>query len=161
MLSLFAILLAAGQPTSGNTAAALGEPAWIFSTIHHSEWCPAGNVRLDLRTGQFALTAGAARSVCDDIRLERPVIAGTLEKEQLDRVLAGFRRVQTEGVEKPICRDGGRPDEIIVSNGGTPLLVLATGAETGAPPSDLTCWSDAANFLYDVLQDVFGREHRR
>jgi hypothetical protein len=161
MLSFLATLLAAVQPTAAVTTDAFGQPAWIFATIHHSEWCPSGNVRLDLRTGQFALTAGAARSVCDNIRLERPVVAGTLAKEELDRVLAGFQRVQAEGVEKPVCRDGGRPDEIIISNGGTPLLVLATGAETGWPPSDLTCWSDAANSLHDVLEDIFSRERKR
>jgi hypothetical protein len=158
MLSFLAALLAAIQPTPAATPDAFGQPAWIFATIHHSEWCPSGNVRLDLRTAQFALTAGAARRVCNNIRLERPVVTGTLEKEQLNRVLAGFQRVQAEGVEKSVCRNGGRPDEVIVSNGGTPLIVLATGAETGWSPSDLTCWTDAAHSLHNVLEDIFSDE---
>ncbi len=158
-MNLVLALLAASQPAP--SAATPSEPAWLVATIHHSEWCPAGNVRLDLRTGQFALTPGAQRRVCQDESLERPVVMGRLDREQLGQVRAAFRRIDAEGWKQAVCRDGGQPENIVVSNGGTPLLVLTSGAGTGWAPEDLGCWSDAANSLHDLLEEVFRRDRNR
>jgi hypothetical protein len=158
---VIAAVLAASQTSIPTPHPALGQPSWIVATVHHSEWCPAGHVRLDLRTGQYVHVAGAQRHVCNDTLLERPVVAGTLRSEQLERLLAAFARVQVEKLEKPVCRDGGRPKEIIIGNGGTPLLVLTTGAETGWAPENLACWSDAANALHEALEDIFYRPQKR
>jgi hypothetical protein len=155
MLAFLAALLVAGQPAAPSSAAALGRTAWIFSTVGHSEWCPAGNVKLDLGTGRYAFTATAPRRTCNDAGLERPIRTGTLEPERLAAVRAAYLRARSDGLTNPACRDGGRPKDIVIDNGGTPVLVLTSGAETGSAPDDLSCWSEAAGALHDVLDDLF------
>ena len=152
-----AVLLAAAQPTEPAAPPALGRTAWIFGTISHSEWCPAAPVRLDLRSGRYELTLKARRPRCVDPRLERPVRTGTLDGSRLAALRSAYLRVFEEGLEKPICREGGRPEEIIVSNGGTPILVLATGWRTVSAGDDLSCWSEAASALHELLDETFDR----
>ena len=155
MLSLLAAIFAASQPAPSGHIAVLGRTAWIVATVGHSEWCPPGNVRLDLRTGRYLFTARAPRRVCTDARLERPTRTGTLSAARLEAVRTAYFRALSEGLEKPVCRDGGRLEEIVISNGGTQVLVLATGSETGSAPDDLTCWSAAASALHDALDRIF------
>ena len=155
MLAALAALLAAILPAESADPAALGGSEWIVATLAHSEWCPAGNVRLDLRSGRYALTARAAGRVCGDSGLQRPVVTGRLGSGRLEAVRGAFARAVAEGLEGPECREGKRPDHIVISNGGTPILVIATGAFQEAAPDDLTCWSDAATELQDVLDETF------
>lgn len=155
MISILAALLAAGQPAPSAGAPGLGRTAWLVATVGQSEFCSPGNVRLDLRTGRYQFTARASRRTCNEAGLERPVRIGTLGVAPLRAVRAAYLRVLREGFVNPACRNGGRPDEIVVSNGGTPVLVLTNGAGTGSAPDDLTCWSDAATALHDALDDAF------
>lgn len=155
MLSAVAALLASSQPAEPARSTDLGRTAWIFGTVAHSEWCPAGHVRLDLRTGRYELTARARRPACVDEKLERAVRTGALGSKTLSAVRAAYLRVFREGLEKPICREGGRPEDITVSNGGTPILVLGTGWRTVSAVDDLSCWSDAASALHDLLDETF------
>ena len=155
MTPLIAALLAASQPSPPANVAALGRTAWLFATVQHSEWCPAGNVRLDLQTGRYAFTARAPRRVCQQAGFERPVAAGRLAPGRLAAIRAAAARVLTEGFVHPECANGGRRREIVVDNGGIPVLVLTNGAGTAAAPDDLGCWSDAANALHASLDDAF------
>jgi hypothetical protein len=155
MLSVLAALLAASQPALPRDRARLGQTAWLVATVGHSEFCPAGNVRLDLRTGRFQFTARAPRRRCNDPALERPVRVGMLAAAPLRAIRDAYLRVRADGLVNPACENGGRPDEIVVSNGGTPLLVVATGATTGVAPENLTCWSDAASALQQALDAAF------
>jgi hypothetical protein len=155
MLGLLA-LVAAAQPPTPPEPPRLGRTAWIFVTIDHSEWCPAGNVTVDLRTGLYSVTRGAPRRVCHDARLERPILKGRLGGEKLRRLRAAYLRVFAEDVESPLCRDGGHPEEITISNGGTPVLVATSGAISLSAPDDLSCWSEAATALHEALDQVFG-----
>ncbi|MEA3061675.1 MAG: hypothetical protein QOJ94_1456 [Sphingomonadales bacterium] len=162
MLPVLAALLAAAQPPQrAQLESALGRTAWVFATIGHSEWCPAGNVRLDLVSGRYELTGRASRRVCGQRRLERPVVAAQLGGARLDVLRAAYRRVLAEGLESPECREGKHPDMIVISNGGTPILVVATGALTMAARDDLTCWSGAANALHGALDEAFSAAHQR
>jgi hypothetical protein len=163
MLSLIAAFWAATQPAPPPppNVGALGRSAWVFATVEHSEWCPAGNVRLDLRTGNYAFTAGAPRRICQQAGLERPVATGRLEAHRLAALRAAAARVLTEGFVDPACRDGGRPHTIVVDNGGTPVLLLTNGAGTAAAPDNLSCWSEAANALHASLEETFSPPHRR
>lgn len=155
MLSALAALLAAAQPAESADPAVLGGREWIVATVAHSEWCPAGNVRLDLRSGRYALTERASRRVCGDFGTERRVVTGRLRSGRLEAVRSAYSRLLADGFEHPDCRDGKRPDHIIVSNGGTPILVIATGAFQAAAPGDLTCWSGAATDLQRLLDETF------
>jgi len=161
MLAVFAAFLAVSQPAGSADTAFLGRTEWVVATVGHSEWCPAGNVRLDLRTGRYALTPRAPRRVCGDVGLERPVIMGRLRAERLEAVRAAYRRVLAQGVENPICRHGRRPDTIIISNGGTPILLVATGATMVSAPNDQSCWGKATTALHDLLDETFGTTQRR
>ena len=143
----------AAQHPAGPTE--IGHTAWVFSTVGQSEWCPAGNVMLDLRTGQYALTQRASRAVCNDPQLDRPVTRGTLTGGQLRLARAAYLRALSEGLENPVCRAGARPDYIVVDNGGTKVLVVTTGSLTLAAPDDLTCWSEAASALKELLDREF------
>ncbi|HST36271.1 MAG TPA: hypothetical protein VLK25_06545 [Allosphingosinicella sp.] len=149
------VLLVASQPLPPADGAGLGRTAWIVATVGHSEWCPAGNVRLDLSTGRYRFTAGVRRPACTDESLERPVRVGTLGAGPLATIRAAFLRVLDEDVMDSACRDGSPQDHVVISNGGTPVLVLTTGALTVSTPDDLTCWSPAANALHDTLERTF------
>jgi len=133
-------------------------PATIFATIGHSEWCPAGNVQLDLATGDYALTPRAARAVCQDVDLVRPVRRGRLDAAPLAAIRAAYVRAQAEGLDA--CRRGDHQEHVI-SNGGTPILVLTSGARTIAAPRELNCWSRAASALHKALDVPFASAHQR
>jgi hypothetical protein len=154
MLSLLVALVATIQPPP--SAVPLGRTAWIFSTIGHSEFCNPGHVRLDLWRGRYSVTARAPRRVCDKRGLERPVRNGTLVEESLGKLRVAYQRVLADGLENPVCREGGKLQDIIISNGGTPILVIATGRAVKSAPDDLTCWSKAATALHDALDEAFG-----
>ena len=162
MLPLLAALIAATQPPPQARPAALGHTAWVLATVGHSEWCPAGNVRLDLRTGRYALTPRASRRICGTAGLERPVVTGRLEPARLAPIRAAYLRARAEGLVHPDCENGRGPgDRIVISNGGRQLLVVAHGAATIWPPEDLGCWSDAANALHARLDEAFRSAQRR
>lgn len=155
MVPLLAALIATVQPASIPQRVALGRTASIFSTVGHSEFCPAGNVTVDLRTGHYAVTLRAARRVCNDVGLERPVGKGKLFGQNLAALRTAYLRVLSDGLESSVCRGGGRPQDIIVNNGGTPVLALTTGRATASAPGDLSCWSEAATALHDTLDRIF------
>ena len=148
----FSIVVATDQPSEPPR---LGKTAQILSTIEHSEWCPAARVALDLRTGRFDFAARASRRICNETNLERPVTKGKLSARDLEAVRTAYLRALTEGLESPVCRSGGRPEEIWITNGGVPILVLASGAWTVSAPDDLTCWSQSARELQDLLDRLF------
>jgi hypothetical protein len=159
MLPLLLALIATAEPSG--TAVPLGQTAWIFSTIGHSEFCNPGHVRLDLQTGRYSLTARAPRRVCDKPGLERPVRNGTLGGKTLGALRLAYQRVLANGLESPACREGRRPKGIIIDNGGTPILLVATGRAVGSAPDDLTCWSEAATSFHDALDEAFGARNWR
>ena len=161
MLPLLAALVATVPPTPPSWPATLGKTAWIFATVGHSEFCPAGNVTVDLRTGRYSLTERAPRRVCDSLGLERPTTKGLLTGQKLARLRAAFLRVISDGFETAACREGTARDEIVVSNGGTPILVLTVGGGTGSAPDDLTCWNEATTALHDTLDETFGTRNWR
>jgi hypothetical protein len=154
---MLAFIAALVLPAQAVTPVSVGQTAWVFSTIGQSEWCPAGNVMLDLRTGRYALTSRADRQVCNDPALERPVKRGVLTGKQLASARAAYLRAFSEGLDKSTCRDGHplRPDELVISNGGVRILVVASGSRTLPAPEELTCWSEAASALKDLLDHIF------
>jgi hypothetical protein len=66
-----------------------------------------------------------------------------------------FDLAQREGLEAKICQEGGKPDHIIISNGGLPTLAVTTGSATEHAPDRLECWSKPATALHDLLETVF------
>lgn len=155
MLALLATLIAAAHPPDPAPAVRLGRTAWIFATVGHSEFCPAGNLILDLKTGRYTLTPRASRRTCQQAGLERPVVRGRLAGARLAGVRTAYLRSLSEGLESELCREGGRPENITISNGGTPVLVATNGSGSGSAPDDLSCWSEAATALHDALDEAF------
>ena len=156
LLLILAAVMTSSQAAPTARPNGLGRTALILSTVGHSEWCPAGNVRLDVRTGKYTWTATARRPVCIDPELERPVQQGRLPPDRLASVRAAYLRAQTGGLIDEGCQDGRGPKNVIVSNGGPQVLVLTNGARTTSAPDDLSCWSDAAYALHDMLDRMFG-----
>jgi hypothetical protein len=154
MILLSAALIASAEPSTLK-AEHFGRTAWIFSTVGHSEFCPPGNVTLDVRTGRYTFTPRASRRVCEDVTLERPVKRGRLTGVALAPIQTAYRRVLQEGFESQHCQDATRAQDIRISNGGTPILVLTTGRATASAPDDLSCWNDAASALHDLLDTTF------
>ena len=161
MIPLFAVLMAAMQPLPDSKPVALGPTAWIFATIAHSEWCPAGNVRLDMRNGEYMLTARAPRRICHDASLERPVTFGRLPRERLTALRADYREALAHGLVNPDCRAGKQSTKVVISNGGTPVLVLTNGQRTLSAPDELSCWSVAADTLQKALDREFPLARQR
>lgn len=146
--------------TSGCASAAppmevpYGRTAVIFGTVGQSEWCPAGNVRIDLESGTYAFTARAPRTVCQNHDLQRPIAQGRLDVPRLQVLKEAYEQALADGLD--ICRGGARrDDEFIVSNGGLHVLVVTSGRATYAAPTDLSCWTDGAWALHDLLDETF------
>jgi hypothetical protein len=150
MLSLLLTLLVAAQQAPVATRSGT-----IFATIAHSEWCPAGNVQLNLRKGEFRHTPRAARRVCHDRGIERVSRSGRLSAAQLAAVRSAFDRVRTEGMVDPPCHAGRGQRPLVISNGGTPVLALTDNLRTMSAPDELGCWSGAANAMHALLDQTF------
>lgn len=151
MLILAASILIA-TPPAPDTSFRSGRTATVFSTIGHSEWCPAGNVTLNLVTGRYALTPTAPRRLCSQPDLERRVFTGRLDEAPLIAIRRAYRRAKEEGLDA--CLEG-TPVAPIISNGGTPTLVLTTGSRTIVTPSEHSCQSNAARALHDAVDEAF------
>jgi hypothetical protein len=155
---MIGLLFAAAVASAAPAPAPLGKTAWVFATVGNSEWCPAGNVRLDLVKGTYALTPRASRRVCQDRDLERPVLNGKLGKTDLAAARAAYARAVAEGLHDPTCRRD-KDTFIAIYNGGAKLMVVATGQRTSGASSDINCWSPAADALYETLNDIYRPYH--
>ena len=152
MLALISAAMLIGQAAAPPERAWAGQTAMIFSTVGQSEWCPAGNVLLNLSNGEYSFTARAPRRTCSDPNLERPVRKGRLPIRRLAELRTAYLRAQAEGLNS--CRNGGR-GEVIVSNGGEQILTLTSGARSTSAPDELGCWTEAARGLHRALSDTF------
>jgi hypothetical protein len=162
MLLLLATLLAAAPQSQPSAEPAdIRGTAWVFSTIAQSEWCPAGNVMLDLRTGGYTLTPRAPRSVCHRAGLDRPSTRGRLQGRSLEAVRVPYLQAMRDGLANPDCQPGKKPSKFVISNGGTPVMVLTTGQGTFSAPDELSCWSDAADALHRALDGAFPSARQR
>lgn len=141
------VLAAAGDPEPGHSGT-------VFSTVGHSEWCPSGTVRLDLATGRYTVTAPPTWRECRRPPFRSRINAGVLDADELVRARDANRSAEAEGLEDPACRNGGRPDRIIVS-GRTPVLRMTNRARTLMAPAEHSCWSDAGLQFRRVLEDLF------
>jgi hypothetical protein len=110
---------------------------------------------LDVRTGRYDLTPRAPRRICSDRNLERPVRKGRLDGKTLETIRAAYLRAVSERLTSEICLNGGRPPTIVISNGGTPILLVTSGRRTDSAPDNLSCWSGAATALSDLLEQTF------
>jgi hypothetical protein len=124
----------------------------IFDRWVRSEWCPAGNVLLDLSNGEYSFTARAPRRICSNPNLERPRSKGRLPTRRLAELRSAYVRAQAEGLDS--CRNGRR-GELIISNGGEQILTLTSGTRSTSAPDELGCWTGAALALHRALSEIF------
>lgn len=149
------VALAGGAADASARDAGPGRSASVFATVGHSEWCPPGNVRLNLGTGRYTVTAPSTWRTCRRPAFPSRVRTAVLAGDDLAAVRAAYRNAAVEGLEHPACRNGGRPDRIVLSNGGTVTLRLTGRGRTLSPPGNASCWSDAAWALHRLLEDLF------
>lgn len=151
----FVPLLLVTQAASAAAPAPTSSVA-IFSTVGHSEWCPAGTAYLDLRTGRYDLMPRAERSICHKPGLERRVKQGTLAVSKLSAIRKAQEEIGAEGLTLKACREGRDPPDIVISNGGRVTLVISDAVHTEAAPENQSCWTDAAWALHRALERAFG-----
>lgn len=154
MLALVTAALMPPLPQVGGK----GQTARLFATVGMSEFCPHGNVSLDVTSGRYEFTPRAPRRICNDANLERPVYRGVLPHREVETIRAAYARVLSEGLGETGCNPEGA---MVVSNGGTPILVITTGAYSASAPDDAVCRSDAANALLDILEEIFASRQGR
>lgn len=157
-MSFLAFLMLLTPPAVEPADFSAHRTATIFATIDRSEWCPAGNVRVDLVTGRFALTSGAPRDICHMENLQRPVQDGQLDDAERTMLRTAYTRAQKQGLS--LCGGGKPPERIVVSNGGPALLLLTDGARTTAAPENLGCWTEGATELERTLNQLLGSRAR-
>ena len=95
--------------------------------------------------------------MCGDRSIERPIKTGNIDARTLEAIRAAYLNVLSEGVKNDACRNG-EPHDIIISNGGVPTLILASGNATRSTPDDWGCWTKSANALFELLDHTFAAE---
>jgi hypothetical protein len=151
--------LAASGHGSLESAAAPVRSESITANVDMSEWGPPGQVSLDLRSGRYELTPAAPR------RGSRPsdtfrVRGATLAAAQLEQVRAAFAAARAQGLTEPVCEAGGAPPRIVISNAGTPFMVLTGERGTSTASKDLGCWTGSAQTLHNILETTFASNAR-
>ena len=163
MMVLLPFLAAAVAAQSGGSpqTSNLGRTAWVFTTLAHSEWCPPGTVRVDIRTGSYELTVRAPRRICSQRALDRPVRKGRLNNNALVAVRRAYWSAASDDLTSPDCMNGGPPTTVVVSNGGRPILLVVSGRRAESAPDQVGCWSNAATVLHDLLNRTFPEAAQR
>ena len=148
--AVFATLTIAATIAAGPARAAEGEadPASVYATVGHSEWCPQGHVRLDLGTGRYRVTAPRTWRTCRRPAFRSRIRTGLLPADQLAAVREAYRAAMSRGLERRDCR-------VVISNGGTPSLRITRRGQTVAAPANEGCWSEPALRLHQVLERLF------
>ena len=158
--TIASVALAANASACASGGVATGaRQGLVIADVARSEWTPPGEVTLDVRTGRYELKPAPPRSGSGGRGTGR-IRRGTLAPDQLRGVRIAWDEAVSEGLEHPRCRTGGPPPRIIVSNAGTPRMVLADGGLTWSSPQNLGCWSEAGGRLHAVLETLFDAEAR-
>jgi len=147
----------AASPTRASERAP--NTASVFATVGHSEWCPPGTVQLDLMTRRYTVTAPRTWRNCRRPAFSCRVRTGVLTETEIMPIRVTYD-MGILGLEHPVCQIGRRPEQIIISNGGTPILRLTDRGRTTSAPNDQTCWSGAASRLRCLLDDLFSPSGR-
>lgn len=143
------LMIAAAMGASPSRAADReADPASVFATVGHSEWCPQGHVRLDLATGRYRVTAPWTWRTCRRPAFRSRIRTGLLPADQLAAVREAYRHALSQGLERRDCR-------VVINNGGTPVLRITRRGRTIAAPREEGCWSDPALGLHQVLERLF------
>lgn len=125
----------------------------VTASVGISEWGPPGEVRLDLATGRYRLTAAVPRpggpaGVSG---------AGRLDPARLERVREVVRAALAGTLEERACSAGGPPPTLVISNAAGPVfLELDASGRRMTTPRDRGCWTPGAMRLQRVMEDIFG-----
>ncbi len=135
--------------------------ASVFATVGHSEWCRPGTVQLDLMTGRYTVTAPRTWRSCRRPAWAARTKTGVLTSLERVSIQVTFENAIGFGLEHPLCRGGGRPEQTVVSNGGRRIMRLTERGRTTVAPNDQSCWTGAASrlqCLLDILASPGERE---
>ncbi|HEX8525641.1 hypothetical protein [Allosphingosinicella sp.] len=136
-----------------------GSHALIVADVAMSEWIPPGQMTLDLRTGRYEIVPAPPRSGARPAPRGR-TRRGALAPAPLAQARRAWHSALSEGLEHTRCRSGGPPPRIVVSNAGTPRMVLAGSDRTVSAPGQMGCWSASAERLHTLLETLFDSEAR-
>lgn len=130
-----------------------GQTGTVVASVANSEWTPPGEVSLDLRTGRYRLRHAPSR-----LAPSAPVrtTGGRLSKGELQPLRSAVAAARAQGLIEPVCRNGGPPPRVVISNGGPQHLVLIGGGRRLEAPGELGCWTEAAWNLDRLLEATFG-----
>lgn len=150
--------LAASGHGGPGSASAPARSETITANVDMSEWGPPGEVSLDLGSGRYELTAAPRRGsrASGAVRVRR----ATLAAAQLEQVRAAFAAARAQGLTEPVCEAGGAPPRIVISNAGTPYMVLTGERGTLTASKDRGCWTGTAQRLHDILEATFASNAR-
>jgi hypothetical protein len=125
-------------------------PAALFALMDKNEWCPAGSVYVDLRTGAFLLRPRLQRPACQDPKSQAPVERGRLDQASLLELRSASAKAREAGLARKICL-------LRLSNGGPEALTIFAPGLSATTPENEGCWSDEATALHDRLYRLFGQ----
>lgn len=152
MRSLAILSLAVALALPGCASTQGGSTASVFAQVDESEWSAPGFIHLDLVTGQYELKPQPPRGVSAANVAKR---RGTLPRDQLRPIRQAYEAARAEGLTLPACRNGGRPETIVVSNAGPISMILSGEGGKVTTPQERGCWSEAGWRLYRLLADLF------
>jgi hypothetical protein len=125
----------------------------VIASVGTSEWGPPGQVRLDLATGRYQLTAAVPTRGAPAGRSG----PGRLDPARLQRVRGVVRAALAGTLEERACSAGGPPPTLVISNAVGPIeLELDASGRRMKAPSDRSCWTPGAMRLQRVMDDIFG-----
>ena len=125
----------------------------VTASVGISEWGPPGQVRLDLATGRYTLTAAVPRQGAP-LGRSGP---GRLDPARLQRVRDVVRAALEGTLSERACNAGEQPPRLVISNAAGPIfLELDASGRRMTAPRDRACWTPGAMHLQRVMDDIFG-----
>jgi len=150
-MSLFLIVIALAITGAANDQASASSEV-IETTIAHSEWGPYKALRLNMLTGEYELRSFSGKQAD---RSPRSTKRGKLSAPALDRLRPAYKGVIRHGIVDAACSRDPQRNELIVGNGGVPLMTLRSSGHLYQAARSFQCWTPEAQALDTALNETF------
>ena len=156
MLAILALAMS-GQAEARDSAPRSVRSGSLFATVGGSEQQSPGLLSLDMRNGRYQLAPLPPKAGFRAINFIR-VRQDRLAAVELAKVRAAFGEAIASGLAEPGCAKLAPPANIAVRNGEAPLLELTALGRKRTAPRELSCWTQAARNLHEILETRFASE---